>query len=260
MKEHRFVRGRKELSVMVHNLSQAAADLPVFIMCHGFTGDKIGANQLHLNVALGLERAGKVVVRFDFAGSGESEGVFAEDTTVIGWLEDLRTIVEWVKGNPEFKGAPIVLSGHSLGGMLVIIYPKDNAITERITLAPVVRPIGNFKVILGPALWEKAAGGETIANFYNKGFELKDGILVKDLIRNDYQPLKAAAELKTPLLIIHGDADCAVPVEGSEELYRIYRGKKQFHRLEGADHVFTGRHTKVHSLIADWLNRERSAE
>jgi Dipeptidyl aminopeptidases/acylaminoacyl-peptidases len=262
VKEHRFVQGRKKLSVMVHNLNLASAASPVVVFCHGFTGDKIGPNQLLLNLALALDEAGKTVVRFDFAGSGESEGVFAEDTTVSGWLEDLRTIIAWIKSAPEFAGAPIVLAGHSLGGLLTLIYPDDAAIIKRIAMAAVVHPLATFAAegLLGPDRWQRAAAGETVANFLNKGFALKDGIFVNDLIRNDYQPLKAAAALSTPLLIIHGSADCVVPFAGSEELFQLYKGKKRFHRLAGVDHVFAGNHGVVQSLLVDWLTGHRQAE
>lgn len=257
MKTHVFIDGRKQLSAMIHNFQTVPVGTAVVILCHGFTGDKIGANQFMLNIGKAIEAAGKIAVRFDFAGSGESQGEFAEDTKASGWQHDLKSVVSWVKKQPEFAGSPIFLLGHSLGGLIALTYPDDPAINGRIAIAPVVYPVETFRSegILGPEFWEKAAAGETIANFFNKGFSLHNGIFVNDLISGNYNPLEDAEKLTAPLLIIHGTADLAVPTAGSEELYQRYKGEAMFHRLEGADHVFTGRHADVQSGIINWLKK-----
>jgi fermentation-respiration switch protein FrsA (DUF1100 family) len=256
MKTHVFIEGRKQLSAMIHNYRSVPAGTPVVILFHGFTGDKIGPNQFILNMAKAIETVGKVAVRYDFAGSGESEGEFAEDTTVSGWQEDAKIVVSWVKKQPEFAGAPIILFGHSLGGLIALTYPDDPAIAGRMALSAVVYPVETFSAegIFGPGLWKKAVAGQTIANFFNKGFSLKDGIFAEDLIKGNYKPLDLAEKLTTPLLIVHGTEDCVVPPRGSEELYRRYKGKATFRKIEDADHVFTGRHHDVQSAIVDWLH------
>jgi uncharacterized protein len=257
MKTHVFIEGRKQLSAMIHNYGTVPAGTPVVILFHGFTGDKIGPNQFILNMGKAIEDAGKVAVRFDFAGSGESQGEFAKDTTVSGWQADAKTVVAWVKKQPEFAGSPIILFGHSLGGLIALTYPDDPAIAGRMALSAAVYPTETFRSegILGAALWEKAAAGETIANFFNKGFSLNKGIFVNDMIKGNYQPIADAEQLTTPLLIVHGSADCAVPPRGSDELARRYKGKVTFKKLEAADHVYTGRHADVQSVITDWLRQ-----
>jgi uncharacterized protein len=156
MKTHVFIEGRKQLSAMIHNYRNVPVGTPVVILCHGFTGDKIGPNQFILNMGKAIEESGKVAIRFDFAGSGESQGEFAEDTKVSGWLEDVKSVVAWVKKQPEFVGSPIFLFGHSLGGLIVLMYHDDPAITGRMAISAVVYPVETFssKGILGPELWE----------------------------------------------------------------------------------------------------------
>lgn len=257
MKTHVFIEGRKQLSAMVHNYGNVPAGTPVVVLFHGFTGDKIGPNQFILNMAKAIEAAGKIAVRFDFAGSGESDGLFAKDTTISGWQDDAITVVSWVKRQPEFSGAPIILFGHSLGGLICLTYPDDPAVRGRMALSAAVYPEETFRSegILGPELWSKAAAGKTISNFFNKGFSLYDGIFVNDLINGNYKPLEMAEQLTTPLLIVHGTNDCAVPPIGSDELSRRYKGKVTFHKLDGADHVYTGRHEDVQSIIVEWLHK-----
>jgi alpha-beta hydrolase superfamily lysophospholipase len=252
LKEHKWIVSRgKRLSAMVHTPATPAAGGPVVIFCHGFTGDKVGANQLMLNLAKTVSASGLRAVRFDFAGSGDSEGVFAADTTVAGWRQDLASVLAWVRG--EYPGAPLFLVGHSLGG-LVVLCETEPAIAGRVAVAPVVYPQANFAdTILGRELWDKALSGERVANFYGKGFALDSGF-VADLVASDYQPLAAAAAYDAPLLIVHGTADVAVPLAGSRELHAGYRGPKELALLEGADHVFIGRHEELGAVIAKWLN------
>ena len=257
MKTHVFIDARKQLSAMVHNYGNVSAGTPVVILFHGFTADKIGPNQLILNVAKAIEYSGKVAVRFDFAGSGESQEDFAKDTIVSGWQADAKSVVTWVKQQPDFAGSPILLFGHSLGGLVALTYPDDPAIVGRIAVSAVVYPVETFsaEALLGAALWEKAMAGETIANFVNKGFALNDGIFVKDLINGNYQPIDDAEKLTTPLLIVHGSEDCIVPPRGSDDLHRRYKGKVTLKKLAGADHLYTGRHADVQAVVLDWLRQ-----
>ena len=78
MKEHIWISSRGlRLSAMLHQPAEVRRYTPLIICCHGFTGDKVGANQLTLNLAKKLAQAGYNALRFDFLGSGDSEGEFA---------------------------------------------------------------------------------------------------------------------------------------------------------------------------------------
>ncbi len=237
---------------MIHE-PEATAGAPVVICCHGFTGDKVGANQLMRTLAQILEAAGFCAVRFDFAGSGDSEGAFAADTTVAGWQDDLRSVAAWVES--RLPNRPVYLLGHSLGG-LVALTAAERGLAGRIAVAPVIHPVENFRdTILGPELWAKASRGEKIANFYGKGFALDSGF-VADLTAGGYDPLAAAAAFAAPLLIVHGADDAAVPIAGSEELYSACAAPKEFALLDAADHVFAGRHDELGAAIVKWLRQQ----
>lgn len=252
MKFHEWIPSRgKRLSAMIHRSDTVPVGRPVMVFGHGFTGDKVGANQLMLNLANGLEADGLTVVRFDFAGSGDSEGEFAVDTTIKGWQQDLASVINWVKSQPMFTDSPLYLLGHSLGG-LIVLTNTDGSVAGRVALAPVMHPVANFRdIILGPELWEQSVQGKVIANFYNKGFTLGPEF-VRDLLAEKYEPLATAASYQAPLLIIHGTDDVAVPISGSEELYERYAGPKVFETF-AADHVFVGQHGKLATVIAKWV-------
>lgn len=255
MKQHVWVDSQnRKLSVVVHINEEQEKQKAIVVCCHGFTSDKIGTNQLMLNVAKAIAAAGIITVRFDFSGSGESEGEFADDTIVSGWLEDVGNVFHWIKGEPRFSGLPVYLLGHSLGGLIALSY-DDAAIAGRLVLAPVVKPIDNFRdIILGPELWQRSVQGETVANFLNKGFSLSPRF-ARELLEKRYEPLVKAQFYQTPLFIVHGDEDAVVPLAGSQELYFRYKCEKQLEIIP-ADHVFAGRHTELTSLLVGWLEKQ----
>ncbi|MDE1450540.1 alpha/beta hydrolase, partial [Bacillus licheniformis] len=49
---------------------------PVIIICHGFVGNRIGVNRLFVKAARRLAAEGYFVLRFDYAGCGESNGEY----------------------------------------------------------------------------------------------------------------------------------------------------------------------------------------
>jgi alpha-beta hydrolase superfamily lysophospholipase len=258
MKEHVWIYSRgKRLSTMVHKPGAYDKDTPIVICCHGFTGDKIGANQLTTKLATFLEQQGYIVLRFDFLGSGDSDGEFSSDTSVSGWKEDLNNVLDWLNRQAEFSASPVILYGHSLGGMIVLTHndDDDSKVAGRVVFAPVTNPIANFRdVILGPELWAQSLAGERICNFFAKGFKLECQF-VQELVAQGYDPIGSAAKLTTPLLIIHGLDDLAVPIQGSVELYQNYNGSKFIHK-PGIDHVATGHDKVIATLVWQWLSVE----
>ncbi|MCQ6268732.1 alpha/beta hydrolase [Fictibacillus sp. WQ 8-8] len=63
----------------VNNLSK----YPIVIIFHGFTGSRVDGNFLFVRFARELSRQGIGCVRFDFSGSGESDGSFTEMTFIL---------------------------------------------------------------------------------------------------------------------------------------------------------------------------------
>ena len=58
MKDHVWIPSRNgRLSAMVHLPETFQAGDPLVVCCHGFTGDKIGSNQLTRNLAAFLEKS-----------------------------------------------------------------------------------------------------------------------------------------------------------------------------------------------------------
>lgn len=253
MKDHVWIPSQgQRLSAMVHIPDDFATSAPVIVCCHGFTADKVGTNHLTRNVAEGFEALGYAVVRFDYRGSGDSDGNFVAHTVISGWKQDLASVLDWVSRHSRFAASPILLYGHSLGGLIVLTHPQDERIIGRLVFAPVVHPVLTFRdIILGPEAWAAAAAGEMIEQFYGKGFALGPRF-VQDILEQQYSPIEAAAQLTTPLFIVHGIADEVVLFSGSVELLKKYKGEKKLLTIN-ADHVATGTQAVVKDGLHRWL-------
>ncbi|MGG0935141.1 alpha/beta fold hydrolase [Brevibacillus centrosporus] len=261
MKDHKWIeRNGKRLSAMIHMPELVVENPPVVILCHGFTGEKVGGNQFVLGLANAVEAAGFAAVRFDFSGSGESAGEFARDTTISGWKDDLNTVVEWVHEQPAFQKSPIYVLGHSLGGCIALLHDDTKIpVAGRIALAPVIHPRENFHdIILGPELWAAAESGKTISHFYGKAMSLQPDF-VRDLIEKGHAPIKASKNYENPVLLIHGTADTAVPAEGSEQFAQAYEGRVDLFLMEDADHSFARQVGELQEKIVDWLTEQSNS-
>ncbi|TGX55074.1 alpha/beta hydrolase [Sphingomonas gei] len=88
---------------------------PTIVFLCGYGSDMNGSKALALQQW--AQRNGQAFLRFDYAGCGESEGAF-EDQTLALWRDDaLRVIDAAVQG-------PVVLVGSSMGGWLMLLVAK----------------------------------------------------------------------------------------------------------------------------------------
>src|SRR5579863_2729220 len=89
-------RPGKWLRGMIHRPSSLARRraAPGVIFFHGFTGDRMESHWLFVKCSRALAQAGIASLRFDFYGSGESEGEFRE-VTLRGEISDARAAIEY---------------------------------------------------------------------------------------------------------------------------------------------------------------------
>ncbi len=89
---------------------------PTVVFLCGYASDMNGTKALALEEW--AQRTGRAFLRFDYAGCGESEGDF-EDQTLASWRDDaLRVIDKVVEG-------PVVLVGSSMGGWVMLLVAKE---------------------------------------------------------------------------------------------------------------------------------------
>ena len=85
---------------------------PAIVFLPGYASDMQGSKALALEAWARDQR--RAFLRFDYAGCGQSEGVFAEQT-LAHWLEDALAMID------EAVAGPVVLVGSSMGGWLMLL-------------------------------------------------------------------------------------------------------------------------------------------
>lgn len=84
---------------------------PALLFLPGYASDMMGGKALALDGW--AERTGHAMIRFDYSGTGESEGAF-EEGTLARWRDDALAIVDACEGD-------LVVVGSSMGGWLMLL-------------------------------------------------------------------------------------------------------------------------------------------
>src|SRR5690349_20690095 len=82
-------------------------DAPKLVFLPGYASDMDGTKALALDAF--AQRRGLGMLRFDYSGTGSSEGRF-EDATLSTWLEEALVAID------QLTNGPLILIGSSMGG------------------------------------------------------------------------------------------------------------------------------------------------
>lgn len=210
---------------------------PLILMAHGFTDDKTGDNRLFVKFARQAVQEGFSVLRFDFAGSGDSEGDFS-DTTVDGQVDDLLSVIDYVYKSPDISFSEIHLVGYSLGGAVsVLALARDKRIQTFTGWAPAVNLKETFVRVLGKNIFR---GGkitkEMACSNGSKQFWLKDGFFKSIEAVDIKRALNSIS--RTSLAVILGTEDKKVTISDVTDFVLNAEGEIPFEVIEGAGHNF----------------------
>lgn len=166
------------------------AGAPAVLLCHGFSGHKAEDGRLFVRLARALAREGMVSLRFDFRGSGDSDGDFA-DTTVERQLDDARAALRELAGAPGVDGARLAVLGLSMGSVVASLLAGERPDLAAVVLwATVAHPGELFQA---EAHAEPRPGWKVGPAFYASCARA--------------EPLLALARYGGPLLCVHGTRD-----------------------------------------------------
>lgn len=90
-----FRNGSYELFGVVHEPPPGPRRTP-FVFCHPFGEEKLWSHRVFVTFARQLAQRGHPVLRFDYMGTGDSHGRFAE-SSVSSAQSDLRSAIGWLK-------------------------------------------------------------------------------------------------------------------------------------------------------------------
>lgn len=206
---------------------------PTLLFLPGYASDMEGTKALALDAF--AEARGLAMLRFDYSGTGVSEGEFAEGT--LGhWLDEALHMLD------HLAEGPVIPIGSSMGGWLALLVaerrPGRVAALVGIAAAPDFTEWGysdNEKARLqrdGRLERPNPYGGEpelTTAGFWRSGQGLRmlDGPIAIDC----------------PVRLIHGEADDEVPVEiAIRTLERLRSADVQLTIVKGGSHRLSQPH------------------
>jgi pimeloyl-ACP methyl ester carboxylesterase len=109
---------------MEHVPEVSGDKVPAVVLYHGFTGNKLEPHRMFLKISRALEESGVAAFRYDFLGSGESDGNF-EEMTVSKEVAEAHAILDSVKQDPRIDPERVMLLGMSMGGLVASLVAGD---------------------------------------------------------------------------------------------------------------------------------------
>lgn len=219
---------------MLHIPENIKNKVPIVIIFHGFCGDKMGPHFIFVKLSRLLERAGIACIRFDFAGSGESEGDFI-DMTMDSELKDANNILNYARTLDFVDNDRIGIVGLSMGGAIASMLAGDRKID--IKTICLWAPAGNMDEII----LDKHYIGSEYDEFSQNGYFDAEGLLVGAKFVDNVKNIKVyekAAEFDKKSLIIHGDKDDVVLLSTSQKYINLWGDSTLLKVISGANHTF----------------------
>ena len=204
------------------------------LFCHGFLSDKSGSYEGRCERAV---EEGYNAVRFDFRGSGESDGAFVE-STLSTRIADLHTVVE------HFSPPSYALFGSSFGAKTAL-----HAATEAPRLEAVVAR--------SPVTYNRAFGSyrETVESEGHLRYD--EGHVIDRRFFEDFETYgfeSVVARLDVPVAIFHGTADESVPIKDSFEAAAALETDVHLAKYREEGHRFSKRaERRLRAQAFGWL-------
>jgi pimeloyl-ACP methyl ester carboxylesterase len=163
--------------------------------------------------------AGFDVIAYDSRAHGESEG----DACTYGYYEkvDLGRVLDKVSGP-----GPIVLLGTSLGAAVALQAAAED---NRVGLVVAAETFSDLRTVASGRAPFFASKGNL-----EKAFRLAENEAKFKV--DDVSPVAAAAKIRIPVLVIHGEADAETPPSHSVRVHAALAGPKELILVRQAGH------------------------
>jgi len=245
-------KSRKWLRGMIHRPASVRTRRggPAVVFFHGFTGDRMESHWIFVKCSRALAEAGIASLRFDFYGSGESEGEFSE-VTLHSELADATAAVEFFRRQKGIDPGRLGLVGLSLGGAIAATIASASRAQALVLWSALARP---------KELRELGEAAAKPADGLDGGHEYGAHLVSPHFLASadNVDPLEAIAGYRGPTLIIHPEKDEFLPLSHHEDFYRTAGASiKEKLIIAGADHTFTSVawEREVISRTVDWFGQ-----
>ena len=235
MQQAHGFRNEGQLIAGTLHLPNGVGPHPAVVLCHGFTGQRLETHFLFVKTSRALEQAGIASLRFDFRGSGESEGEF-RDMTVETEVSDALGAVDEACSLAEVDEARVGILGLSLGGFVAACV---TGFEKRVKSTVLWSAVASLPETIGRRLDEERRRLLAKQGFVDVGGHALGKAFVDRMEALD--PLTLVGKSSNPVLIVHGTADESVPLTHAERYEAHARhGRRRVEKfiLEGADHTY----------------------
>lgn len=229
----------------------------VVVIAHGY-GEHIGRYE---HVAEALRERGAAVFGLDHHGHGESEGERALVEDFSDLLADLDLVVD--RAAAAHPGVPLVLLGHSLGGLIATRYAqtRGDKLAGLVISAPVIGGNPDIEALLGmdpipevPIPPEALSRDPEVGSAYAADPLVYHGPFKRATLEALFGAVRDVASgppFELPTLWIHGEHDGLAPLPNTREAVAHVRGEDfEEHVYPGAMHEVLNE-TNKDEVLAD---------
>lgn len=241
-------RNNKKLVGILH-IPDSHSEGPMVVFAHGFLGTKSAPHRLFIKMARKLANHGIASLRFDYFGSGDSEGEFA-DATISSEVADLADALNFVTKLNHYTVTEVGIIGYSLGGCIASLVLSNSpiSISSTVMWAPVSNPFWNIVHIIGEERVISGLNGQPI----EFDGEQIGSQFIKELPNTD--PILSIKHYENPVLIIHGEDDQEVLLINSLAYQQVFQhSESQLIIHPSTGHLFNTRESE-NDLIIQTLN------
>ncbi len=207
----------------------------VLVLVHGLSEH----SERYDSVGRWLAERGFSVHALDLRGHGDSEGPRKHTPSFDAYLDDLERFLALVR--KEEPDAPLVLLGHSMGGLIVaaLLAWRKPEVEAAVLSGPALLPaprVGRLAFALGRLLARVLPRLRVSARIDPAGLSRDPAVqaaymgdprinepvslrLVAEMVRAARLVRASARSIKVPILIVHGEADPLCRVEGSRDFH-----------------------------------------
>jgi pimeloyl-ACP methyl ester carboxylesterase len=266
--------GKTIVAVHHHSLQSPTSNL---VFLHGWTGYRTGPHQMLARAARQFVGQARCVLRFDFAGRGDSEGE-AVLSTLATMADDARAAIRFARS--RYPEVPVILVGLCSGCEIAFAVADEPGVAGLVLWSAPVFAAGqsNERVarkrskhlkdyarkLLRPATWGKVLSGRLDVKGIRKVVKQGGGEEFKNAETGEAghlpqgwrsDAMQRFEKVQVPSLLIYGTADPTTP-----EALAWYRGQlrtpPEVHLIEGANHSYYGLkwEDEVFRITEDWLS------
>lgn len=253
VEEVTFDSARRQLHGLIE-FPEAPLPAPAAILCHGVTNSKTTCPLIN-ETAQSLLSLGCVVFRFDFAGSGRSEGYF-RDKLISEMIVNLEDAISLLSAKNYVQKGRISLWGRSVGASVAAVCSKSQFVATTVLVSAILNIRRNF---YGHYI---DGGKKEYTPVPTKGAGVGQIKGPPELSKGFFEELDAVeARMETDLakarsvLVIQGDADHRVDIASAKRIYELVGEPRALYIVKGADHAYSGCVDEVLAVQRDWYQR-----